>query len=123
IIGGGLIGCEFTNDLLNGGFQVEAVDPLGYCLPTLLPEPAGKAVQRALEEKGAKFHFGPLVTAVNKKAAGGLVVSLNNGSTIDCDLVVSAVGVRPRTDLAKAMGLEVNRGVVTNRKLETSAKN
>lgn len=122
LIGGGLIGCEFTNDLLNGGFEVEAVDPLGYCLPTLLPEKAGKAVQSALEEKGAKFHFGPLVTAVNKNGEQ-LTVSLNNGETIDCDLVVSAVGVRPRVDLAKAAGLQVNRGIVTNRLLETSAKN
>lgn len=123
LIGGGLIGCEFTNDLLNGGFEVEAVDPLGYCLPTLLPEPAGKAVQRALEEKGAKFHFGPLVTAVDKAPQGGVVVTLNNGSTIEADLVVSAVGVRPRTALAAAAGLECGRGIKVNRRLETSAPN
>ncbi len=122
IIGGGLIGCEFTNDLLNGGFDVEVVDPLGYCLPTLLPEPAGKAVQAALEEQGAVFHFGPLVTAVNQRD-GGVTVSLNNGQSIDADLVVSAVGVRPRVDLAQATGLTVNRGIATNRLLETSAKN
>jgi rubredoxin-NAD+ reductase len=122
IIGGGLIGCEYTNDLINGGFEVEAVDPLSYCLPTLLPEPAGKAVQAALEEKGAKFHFGPLVTAVNK-AAEGVEVSLNDGQTISADLVVSAVGVRPRTELAKSSGIETNRGVMTNRLLETSAPN
>ena len=122
IIGGGLIGCEFTNDLINGGFEVEAVDPLGYCLPTLLPEAAGKAVQAALEAKGAKFHFGPLVTAVNK-ADNGVLVSLNNGATIAADIVVSAVGVRPRTGLARASGIATNRGIVTNRLLETSAPN
>lgn len=122
IIGGGLIGCEFTNDLINGGFETVAVDPLAYCLPTLLPEAAGKAVQRGLEEKGASFHFGPLVTEVNK-AENGVRVSLNNGETIDADIVLSAVGVRPRIDLAKASGIEVNRGIVTNRKLETSADN
>jgi rubredoxin-NAD+ reductase len=122
IIGGGLIGCEFTNDLINGGFEVEAVDPLAYCLPTLLPEVAGKAVQAALEEKGAKFHFGLLVTAVNK-AESGVVVSLNNGETISADMVVSAVGVRPSTELARTSGLETNRGIVTNRLLETSASN
>jgi rubredoxin-NAD+ reductase len=122
IIGAGLIGCEYTNDLLNGGFEVEAVDPLGHCLPTLLPEVAGRAVQAALEEKGARFHFGPLVTAVNR-ADKGVVVSLNNGETIDADLVVCAVGVRPRTDLARDSGIETNRGVVTNRLLETSAPN
>ncbi|MCP3907972.1 MAG: FAD-dependent oxidoreductase [Oceanicoccus sp.] len=122
VIGGGLIGCEYTNDLLNGGFEVETVDPLDYCLPTLLPEVAGKAVQRALEEKGAKFHFGPLVTEVNK-AESGVVVTLNTGVTINADIVVCAVGVRPRTELAKAAGIEVNRGIVANRLLETSANN
>jgi rubredoxin-NAD+ reductase len=122
IIGGGLIGCEFTNDLINGGFEVEAVDPLAYCLPTLLPETAGKAVQSALEEKGAKFHFGPLVTAVNK-AEQGVEVILNNGEKIVADIVVSAVGVRPRTELAAASGIQTNRGVLTNRLLETSAPN
>jgi rubredoxin-NAD+ reductase len=123
IIGGGLIGCEFTNDLLNGGFEIETVDPLAYCLPTLLPEPAGLAVQRALEEKGAKFHFGQLVTEVNKSSSGGVAVTLNNGKVIEADMVVSAVGVRPRTALAAAAGIEVNRGIITNRLLETSAKN
>ena len=122
IVGGGLIGCEFTNDLINGGFRVEAVDPLGYCLPTLLPEPAGRAVQSALEAKGARFHFGPLVTAVNA-AAEGVSVSLSNGELISADLVVSAVGVRPRIELAQASGIETNRGVLTNRLLETSAPN
>jgi rubredoxin-NAD+ reductase len=122
LIGSGLIGCEYTNDLLNGGFEVEAVDPLAYCLPTLLPEAAGKAVQAALEAKGATFHFGPLVTAVNK-ADKGVVVSLNNGETIAADLVVCAVGVRPRTELASVSGIATNRGVVTNRLLETSAPN
>ncbi len=122
IIGGGLIGCEYTNDLLNGGFEVEAVDPLGYCLPTLLPEAAGKAVQAALEEKGATFHFGPLVTEVNR-SDNGVVVTLDNGHTIEADLVVSAVGVRPNIELAQASGLDTNRGVVTDRMLQTSASN
>lgn len=122
IIGGGLIGCEFTNDLLNGGFEVETVDPLGYCLPTLLPESAGKAVQRGLEEKGARFHFGPLATEVNK-SGDGVEVSLNNGETIAADIVLCAVGVRPSTGLAESAGIEVGRGIKANRRLETSAPN
>jgi rubredoxin-NAD+ reductase len=123
IIGAGLIGCEFTNDLLNGGFEVDVVDPMAYCLPTLLPEPCGRAVQAGLEERGARFHFGPLVTAVNyvDDAREGVRVSLNNGATIDTDLVVSAVGVRPRLDLAQAAGLATKRGIITDRYLKTSA--
>ncbi len=120
IIGAGLIGCEFANDLLNGGFSVEAVDPMGWCLPTLLPEPSGRAVQAALEEKGATFHFGPLATEVNRSETG-YVVSLNNGETIEADAVLCAVGVRPRTALATEAGIQTQRGIVTDRLLQTSA--
>ncbi len=130
IIGGGLIGSEFTNDLINGGFETETIDPMGYSLPTLLPEAAGKSVQAAMEEKGAKFHFGPLengdfgpvATAVDK-AENGVTVTLNNGKTIEADIVVSAVGVRPRVQLAKDAGIDCNRGVIADRFLQTSAKN
>ena len=122
IIGAGLIGCEFTNDLLNGGFTVEAVDPMGWCLPTLLPEQSGRAVQAALEEKGATFHFGPLATEVNRTGEG-YAVTLNNGDTIEADAVLCAVGVKPRTALASEAGIEVNRGIVTDRQLRTNAPN
>jgi rubredoxin-NAD+ reductase len=124
IIGAGLIGCEFTNDLLNGGYEVDVVDPLAHCLPALLPEPCARAVQAALEEKGARFHFGPRVTAVNFPAAGGrdhVEVALNDGRRIATDIVVSAVGVRPRVDLAQAAGLATQRGIATDRYLRTSA--
>ena len=120
VIGAGLIGCEFSNDLLNGGFEVEAVDPMSWCIPTLLPEPAGRAVQAALEAKGARFHFGPLATEVNRSATG-YQVQLNNGEHIEADAVLSAVGVRPRTQLASSAGLDVGRGIKTNRLLETSS--
>ena len=122
IIGAGLIGCEFTNDLLNGGFTVEAVDPMGWCLPTLLPQQSGRAVQAALEEKGATFHFGPLATEVNRSGEG-YAVTLNNGDTIEADAVLCAVGVKPRTALASDAGIGVNRGIVTDRQLRTNAPN
>lgn len=130
IIGGGLIGAEFTNDLLNGGFETETIDPLGWPIASLLPEPCGKALQGALEAQGAKFHFGPLpsgefgpvATEVNKTDSG-VEVKLNNGETIQADIAVSAVGVRPRIALAEAAGIECGRGVKANRLLETSAKN
>jgi len=70
IIGAGLIGCEFANDLANGGYDSQVVDPVGRCLPALLPESASAAVQRGLEGLGVKFHWGPLVKAVNKTETG-----------------------------------------------------
>ena len=123
IIGAGLIGCEFANDLLNGGYDIDVVDPLNYCLPTLLPEPCGRALQEGLENLGARFHFGPLVTEINyaDSTRAQLQVSLSDGQTLAADLVVSAVGVRSDGELARAAGLTVNRGVVTDRYLKTSA--
>ncbi|MFK7829955.1 MAG: FAD-dependent oxidoreductase [Congregibacter sp.] len=122
VIGAGLIGCEFTNDLLNGGFEVDVIDPLDNCLATLLPEPSGRAVLAALQEKGARFHLGPLVTEVNHAPGSSqdhVLVSLSDGRTLEADIVVSAVGVRPRIDLAHAAGVGINRGIVTDRYLQT----
>lgn len=124
IIGAGLIGSEFANDLLNGGFKVEAVDPLAHNLATLLPEQAGLAVQHALEVQGAKFHFGTVAETIDNNAEGnGVVVTLANGTVVEADVVVSAVGVRPRIALAEQSGIAVNRGIIANRHMQTNAKN
>lgn len=120
IIGGGLIGCEFANDLSNGGFKVDVVEPLGRPLPTLLPEPASAAVQSALEELGVTFHFGPHVKAVEKKGAR-LSVVLSDDQQLDAEIVISAIGLRPRIQVAQAAGIEVNRGIKVDRFLQTSA--
>ncbi len=122
IIGAGLIGCEFANDLLNGGFEVDIVDPMPQCLPALLPEPAARALEKALTSHGAKFYFGPHVKSVNH-IDDGLSIKLSDGNTLRADLVVSAVGVRPRTNLAKTAGIDVDRGIKTNQQLETSKSN
>ena len=124
VIGAGLIGCEYANDLLNGGFQVESVDPMFTCLATLLPEAAGKSVQAALEKQGAIFHFGCLATDIDKADNGdGLIINLDDGNVIEADIVLSAVGVRPRIELADESGIRVKRGICTNAFLETSANN
>ncbi|PHS72694.1 MAG: FAD-dependent oxidoreductase, partial [Porticoccus sp.] len=54
------------------------------------------------------------------KTETGLTALLSDGATIDADIVISAIGLRPRIDLAKAAGIRVNRGVVVNRQLQTS---
>lgn len=119
IIGGGLIGCEFANDLSNGGYQVEVVEPVGRVLPTLLPERASAAVANGLESLGVKFHFGHSVKGVWKKD-DGVEVELSNGERLAGDLVLSAIGLRPRVSLAQTAGLEVGRGVKVDRCLRSS---
>ena len=68
------------------------------------------------------FHFGPTLSNL-KKVDDGLEATLSNGDVVKTDIVISAIGLRPRTGLAKAAGLDVNRGIKVNRLLETSAKN
>lgn len=120
IIGAGLIGSEYANDLTNGGYEVEVVDPMPTVLATLLPEQASQAVQQMLAtEKGVKFHFGTVAEAVNRSGPG-YEVTLKNGKKIQADAVLSAIGVRANTALAKDAGLTVNRGIVVNRLLQTS---
>ncbi|WP_304941510.1 FAD-dependent oxidoreductase [Bacterioplanoides sp. SCSIO 12839] len=119
IMGAGLIGAEFANDMVSGGFDVDVVAPCDHILPSLLPEEAANAVQQGLEGLGVRFHLGPLVTRISKEN-DALVAYLSNGQTIETDLVVSAIGLRPRLDLAVKAGLQVSHGIVVNRELQTS---
>ncbi|HEN8802385.1 TPA: FAD-dependent oxidoreductase [Pseudomonas putida] len=122
ILGAGLIGCEFANDMSLGGFQVDVVAPCEQVMPTLLHPAAASAVQAGLQALGVRFHLGPVLTRL-QQAAHGLEAHLSDGSVIACDLVVSAIGLRPRTDLAAAAGLQTNRGVTVDRQLRTSHAN
>jgi len=122
ILGAGLIGCEFANDMSLGGFQVDVVAPCEQIMPTLLHPAAATAVQAGLEGLGVRFHLGPVLTRL-QQVAKGLEAHLSDGSVIACDLVVSAIGLRPRTDLAAAAGLQTNRGVCVDRHLRTSHAN
>ncbi|MDZ5431465.1 FAD-dependent oxidoreductase [Pseudomonas fluorescens] len=122
LLGAGLIGCEFANDLSLGGYEVQLVAPCEQVMPTLLHPAAAAAVQAGLESLGARFHLGPVLTRL-QKVTEGLEAHLSDGQVIPCDVVVSAVGLRPRIDLAAAAGLQVNRGVVVDRHLQTSHAN
>ncbi|PHN22709.1 NAD(P)/FAD-dependent oxidoreductase [Pseudomonas sp. ICMP 561] len=122
ILGAGLIGCEFANDLILGGYEVDLVAPCEQVMPTLLPPAAAAAVRAGLESLGARFHLGPLMTRL-QRSADGLEAHLSDGQVIQCDVVVSAIGLRPRVDLAAAAGLQIGRGIIVDRELKTSHAN
>ncbi|WGL16821.1 FAD-dependent oxidoreductase [Microbulbifer bruguierae] len=122
IIGGGLIGCEYANDLVQAGFTVHVVEPQSEVLATLLPAPAGQLVNQCLTTAGVNFHLGTRVVRLERHQ-GQLLATLENGEQILCDRAISAIGVRARTQLAEQAGLKVARGIVTDRLLQTSAEN
>ncbi len=123
ILGSGLIGCEFANDLLHREVQATVIDLADRALARLLPAEASERLQAKLQAQGAQFKFGVGVTSVDTAEGGEhpLRVSLSDGSTLDTDLVLSAIGLRPRTQLASAAGIRLTRGIAVNRHLATSA--
>ena len=120
LLGAGLIGCEFANDLAAAGYAVEVIDPAPRPLGRLLPEAAGNRLRAALEDLGIGFHLGRTARALTR-AGAGLRLELSDGSVIETDAVLSAIGLKPRTGLAVHAGIRVNRGIVTDRRLATSA--
>ena len=120
IMGAGLIGCEFANDLVHGGHQVHVVDPSDRPLSTLLPAEAGQQLQAALAALGIQWHFGTTVQAVDA-ATSGLQIRLANGQTLQGDAVLSAIGLRANTALAATAGIVCERGIVVDAELKTSA--
>jgi len=120
IIGAGLIGSEYANDLLQAGYQVEVVDPMPTVLASLLPAAASASVEHALRSAGAVFHFGTVVQQIDSDQEG-VLVTLSNHQEIKADLVLSAIGVRPNMALAQAANLTTDRGIVTDKYLQTSA--
>ncbi|MFC3152623.1 NAD(P)/FAD-dependent oxidoreductase [Litoribrevibacter euphylliae] len=119
IIGAGLIGCEFANDLRNGGYDVDVVAPSQTVLPNMLPEAAAQVLQQGLEAAGVRFHLGALANRVVTQD-DGVKVCLSNGEELEVDLVLSAIGLTPRVELASKAGLSYNKGIVVDRTLQTS---
>ncbi len=122
ILGAGLIGCEFANDLVLGSYEVDVIDLAPQALGRLLPEAAAQALQSKLSEAGVRWHFATTIQSINRQGES-LEIVLANGSVITSDVFLSAVGLRPRLALAKAAGIITELGIQVNRQLETSAKN
>lgn len=121
IMGAGLIGCEFANDLVHGDHRVLVVDPSDRPLSTLLPTAAGQQLQVALAALGIEWHFGTTVQAVDR-AGSQFQVTLANGHSVAVDAVLSAIGLRANTALAAAAGIACERGIVVDALLQTSAE-
>jgi rubredoxin---NAD+ reductase len=120
ILGAGLIGCEFANDLVAAGHAVCLLDPASAPLSRLLPADAGAVFSHALSHAGVDVRLGCSVTAVSRRAQG-YRLTLGDGASLDADLVVSAIGLVPRTALASAAGLQIEGGISTDAWCRTSA--
>ena len=121
ILGAGLIGCEFANDLLHSNYDVTVIDLAPQPLGRLLPNHVAEAFKTNLEQAGIKFALSTTVEKVTKVNDGeDYAVTLANGQTLGADIVLSAIGLQPNIALAKEANIQTSRGIITNTLLETS---
>ncbi|MBJ7409099.1 MAG: NAD(P)/FAD-dependent oxidoreductase [Phenylobacterium sp.] len=120
VIGGGLLGIEAAYGLSKRGMGATVVHLMDVLMERQLDASAGFLLTEALAEKGVET----VLEAQSEEIleANGCVsgLRLKDGRVLDCDLLVMAVGIRPNGTLAKAAGLDVNRGVVVDDTLRTS---
>jgi rubredoxin-NAD+ reductase len=119
ILGAGLIGCEFADDLAGAGHAVTLIDPNRLPLAAIAPPALSQGMADALRAKGIALEFGTTAQTINR-VADGLQVQLANGSSITVDIVLSAVGLRPDLALAQAAGIATERGIVVDAYGQTS---
>jgi rubredoxin-NAD+ reductase len=120
ILGAGLIGCEFADDLAGGGHAVTLIDPNKLPLAALAAPALSEGLLAALTGRGVDLRLGTTASRIDRSDSG-LTIRLANGETVQTDIVLSAVGLRPSTTLAAATGLAVNRGIVVDSYGRTSA--
>lgn len=109
IIGAGLIGLKAAEALEHYDADMTVIDLADRILPSILDSDASSLMQTYIEKRGVKFILGTSVKSFSENSA-----VLANGEEIKFDMVITAVGVRPNTELIKSAGGEVNRGIITD---------
>ncbi len=121
IIGAGLIGCEFANDLRLAGIDVDVYDIAEQPLGRMLPAQAAALFRQRLEAAGVRFHLGTTLVRIDPVEPGYRLTS-STGGTARYDLVLSAIGLQPNIALARDAGVATGTGIRTDRLLRTSVR-
>lgn len=121
VVGGGFIGLEMVENLVQRGLAVTVLEKLPQVMPPVDPEMA-VPVREHLAAKGVQLRLGDGLAGIEALAGGGLTVVAESGSRLPADLVILAIGVRPETTLAKDAGLSLGPrgGIVVNAQMRTT---
>jgi NAD(P)H-nitrite reductase large subunit len=122
VIGGGLIGVSITEALVKRGVKVDIIEMKDRVLNTILDEEASAMEAKALTGAGVNIITGHTAVKFNGNLRGEVSsVNLDNGRTIPCEIVIVAIGVRPRLEVLAGSSIKTNRGIVVDRFMQTSA--
>jgi nitrite reductase (NADH) large subunit len=120
VIGGGLLGLEAANGLKLRGMDVTVVHVMPWLMERQLDVVSGKLLQKSLEDKGIRFMMQANTAELVAGSTGRVsAITFKDGASLDTDLVVMAVGIRPNTTLAERAGIHCNRGIVVNDTMQT----
>ncbi|MCX7742606.1 MAG: nitrite reductase large subunit NirB [Tepidimonas sp.] len=120
VIGGGLLGLEAAYGLARRGMEVTVVHVAPWLMERQLDPPAADLLQRCLQARGLRFEIQAQTEALLPGQDGRVAaVQLRDGRTLPAQLVVMAVGIRPRTALAEQAGLRCERGIVVTDTMQT----
>ncbi|RQS27490.1 pyridine nucleotide-disulfide oxidoreductase [Burkholderia sp. Bp8992] len=122
LIGGGFIGLEVAASARMLGCRVTVLDAAPRLLGRAVPEAIATRVRALHEAQGVTIRMNRKPVAIERTSGGALAVVLDDGDTLIADAVVAGVGIEPADELARAAGLAVERGIIVNAQLETSAE-
>lgn len=120
VLGAGLVGIEYANDLAAAGFQVSVIALEQQPLAQLLPAQLGEVLQQQLTKLGVEFYWGSAI-ADAEFTEQQLKLTLADGRSLNTELILSAVGLKPNLQLAIQAGIECGKGIKVNQTLATSA--
>jgi len=122
VIGGGLIGISVTEALVKRGLDVIVVEMKETILNTILDQQASLMAEEVIRQAGVEIITSHTVAEINgKETVEGVI--LDNGDIIPCDLLIVAIGVSPRSELALDAGMKINRGIAVDRHMATNYSN
>lgn len=122
VVGGGLLGLEAAWEMKNAGMNVSVVELVPNLLSLQLDKEGSELFEKTVAEAGINILTGECAGEVlGEGSVNGL--KLKSGKTIEADLVLFSVGIRPNVCLAKESGIEVNKGIIVNEKMQTNIEN
>lgn len=121
LIGGGVLGLEAGNSLRKTGHDISVVEFFPRLLPRQMDTEGAEILKAQMESMGFTFYLG----AKSKEIIGDDKVKglmLEDGTKIDCDLIIISAGIRPQAELGKKLGIKINKGLIVDDRMETEIK-